>query len=75
MLPRFGDPDICPPIRFRAPEPPSLHRVPRVGSPASTVLFGSLTPHHPSDRARLPLSLSYRLCVRLVSLLLPVDAP
>jgi hypothetical protein len=54
MLPRFGDPDICPSVRFRDPELPSLHRVPRVGSPASAVLRSSLTSHHPSGWARLP---------------------
>src|SRR3712207_904580 len=54
MLPRFSDPDIYPLVRFRVPELPSLRRVPRVGSPASAVLLSSLTPYHPSGRARLP---------------------
>lgn len=54
MLPRFGDPDIYPSVRFRDPELPSLHRVPRVGSPVSAVLRSSLTSRHPSGRARLP---------------------
>ena len=55
MLPRFGDPDIYPSIRFCAPELPSLHRVPGVGSPASTVLISSLTSCHPSGQARWTL--------------------
>jgi hypothetical protein len=55
MLPRFGDPDIYPSVRFCAPELPSLHRVPGVGSPASTVLISSLTSCHPSGQARWTL--------------------
>ncbi|MEA2559533.1 MAG: hypothetical protein QOH06_1037 [Acidobacteriota bacterium] len=73
MLPRFGDPDIYPSVRFRAPELPSLHRVPRGGSPASTVLLSSLTSRHPSAQSRLPLSWTYRLCAP-DSLLRPEDA-
>ena len=64
MLPRFGDPDIYPSVRFRAPGPPSLHRVPRDGSPASAVLKGPLTSRYPSGQARLPLTQPYRLCAR-----------
>ena len=40
--------------RFRVPEPPSLHRVPRGGSPASSVQWGSLTSCHPSGPTPLP---------------------
>ena len=38
----------------RNPAPPSLHGVPRVGSPASTVLRGAPTPCRPSRRTSLP---------------------
>jgi hypothetical protein len=55
MLPRFSDPDIVPLVRFRVPEPPfpppgpsgSVPRLPRYYE-------GSLTPRHPSHRARFP---------------------
>ena len=54
MLPRFGDPDICP-LDDSVPRSPlpstGSHRV---GSPTSLVLRGSLTPCDPSRRARLP---------------------
>ena len=75
MPPRFSDPDIFPSVRFRAPELPSLHRVPGVGSPASAVLRSSLTSSHPSGQARLPLTRPYRLCARQLSLLRHVGAP
>ena len=40
--------------QFRRSSPPSLHWVPRVGSPASSVLRGDRTPRRPSRRASFP---------------------
>jgi hypothetical protein len=40
--------------RSPGPAPPSLHGVPRVGSPASTVLFDAPNPLRPSRRASFP---------------------
>ena len=40
--------------RSRDTAPPSLRRVPRSGSPASTVLWGAPTPIRPSRRTSLP---------------------
>ena len=44
--------------------PPSLRRVPRTGSPASTVLWGAPTPCRPSRRASLPSLGDTTACVR-----------
>jgi hypothetical protein len=40
--------------QFRRSSPPSLHWVPRVGPPASSVLRGDRTPRRPSRRASFP---------------------
>lgn len=66
MLPRFSDPDIFPSLGSvsRSPLPSTGSR--RVGSPASSVLRGSLTPRRPSRPTPVSLAWRYRLCVRLV---------
>ena len=45
--------------------PPSLHGVPRVGSPASTVLSGAMTSCRPSRRASFPSLGDTTRCVRV----------
>src|SRR5271166_4772357 len=44
----------CFPSTVPETAPPSFHGVPRVGSPASTVLWGAATPCHPFRHASFP---------------------
>src|SRR6266511_5445367 len=62
MLPRFGDPDIFPSFGSVSRRLLSLHRVPRDGSPASSVLWSLSDFPPPVWPSSVAFAGPYRLC-------------